>query len=622
MALVPEGEFLMGEERRRLWISAFFIDLAPVTHREYAVFVASTGHPPPEYWRQGEYPPERADHPVVAVSIDDARAFARWRGMAIPTEEEWEKAARGADGRVYPWGDLFSSERANVRGAGIRDTTPVGRFPSGKSPFGCVDMVGNVWEWTETPHDVSGKFLTLKGGSWYDVSSYARCTTRFSARPDYRGSCVGFRCVKRIGGALPRVRVAGPPETRKLDRRDILAAAPAAPPPGQAAPAPATADLGAALRIFDYGEENVLREKLDREYREAAAALEAGRAAAARTALQAILEEDPRHPSAIDLLARIPPDAADSVAPPAPRGLRERVRETLASPRGRVRAMAAAGLLLALVAFAALPGPKCSESADDAGEDVPVRSRHSVPRRGETTLESAPSSPSRRPDRDEKDAPPRSRGATATAPPGMVEVPAGEFPFGAERTMTRVGRFFIDRLEVTNDDYMRFVRAAGHPAPLHWIDGRIPEGQESHPVTFVSYADAAAYASWAGKRLPTEEEWEKAAAGPEGLPYPWGREFEPFRANIMLSLDDIMSAPGLQAVGSFSTGASACGAEDMVGNVLEWTSSWFDPEARRVRVLKGGAWSLGREDGRVTARYGFFSPETRNEVIGFRCAQD
>jgi formylglycine-generating enzyme required for sulfatase activity len=204
----------------------------------------------------------------------------------------------------------------------------------------------------------------------------------------------------------------------------------------------------------------------------------------------------------------------------------------------------------------------------------------------------------------------------------MIEVPQGEFPFGPERTMTRLDRFFIDRLEVTNEEYRRFVRETGHPVPLHWIEGRVPEGQETYPVTFVSFADASAYAKWAGKRLPTEAEWEKAAGGPDGLAYPWGREFEPGRANIMLSLDDVMNAPGLQSVGSFSTGASTYGAEDMIGNVLEWTSSWFDSEARNVRVLKGGAWSLGREDGRITARYGFFSPETRNEVIGFRCAAD
>jgi len=621
MVLVPEGEFLMGEDlsRRLLHISSFFVDLAPVTHREYAVFLASTKYRPPDYWSGGVYPPERADHPVVGVSIDDARAFARWRGMAIPTEEEWEKAARGTDGRPYPWGELFSSERANVRGAGIRDTTPVGRFPSGKSPYGCVDMVGNVWEWTESAHDASGKFLTLKGGSWYDVSSYARCSTRFSARSDYRGSCVGFRCVKRIGGPLPRVRVIGPAPkpgtTRVRAEADAAglpgAAAPSAVARSAAAPASGGRDLGAVLRIFDYGEENVLREKLDKRYRDAAAAFAAGRASTARQTLLAILEEDSRHPSAIDLLARIPAGATDEPLPPAPAERLARVRAALATPRGRRVALAAGGTLLLLVTLAALPG----SSEPDVEAPEPVRATRSTPR------EKPRPEGERRPPRDDGDRPsPRSH--TASAPPGMVEVPAGEFPFGPERAMARLDRFFIDKLEVTNEDYERFVKQAGHRAPLHWIDGRIPDGQEKHPVTFVSFADASAYAKWAGKRLPTEQEWEKAAAGPDGLPYPWGRDFDPSRANIMLSLDDIMTAPGLQPAGSFPSGTSPCGAEDLVGNVLEWTTSWFEEGAERVRVLKGGAWSLGREDGRVTARYGFFSPETRNEVIGFRCVQD
>ncbi len=603
MVTVPEGEFLLGEERRRLWISAFHIDSAPVTHREYAEFVAATGHPAPEYWNRGEFPPERADHPVVGVSIDDARAYARWRGKAIPTEEEWEKAARGSDGRTYPWGDLFSSERANVRGAGIRDTTPVGRFPTGKSPYGCVDMVGNVWEWTETAHDAAGRFLTLKGGSWYDVSSYARCAARFSARPDYRGSCVGFRCVKRIGSALPLVRIlSGGPE--------IAPARPRAAPEAEAA---APAGLGAMLRIFDYGEERVLRERLDREIRDAEADLREGRAATARTKLKAVLDRDPGHPRAVGLLAGIPADATDRApGPPAP-SRADRLRRALATPRGRMASIAAATIFVSLLVLAAIPGGP----AVDATPDLPAGPERPRP----AAAGSAPrarSEPRREVPRERREP----RRATAAAPEGMVEIPGGAFPFGPDRTLVDLPPFFIDRLEVTNDKYLEFVRATGHATPLHWIDGRIPGGQEAHPVTFVSFEDAAAYAEWAGKRLPAEEEWEKAAAGFSGWAYPWGESFETGRANIMLSLDDLANAPGIEPVGAHPSGASPFGVEDTVGNVLEWTTSWFDPDTRRVRVLKGGAWSLGREDGRIVARYGFFAPETRNEVIGFRCAQD
>src|SRR5262249_28607255 len=154
-----------------------------------------------------------------------------------------------------------------------------------------------------------------------------------------------------------------------------------------------------------------------------------------------------------------------------------------------------------------------------------------------------------------------------------------------------------------------FVRATGRAAPLHWIGGNLPEGQERFPVTFVSYDDADAYAHWAGKRLPTEGGGEKAARGPEGYEYPRGNEVTSGRANTMLSRDELMNSNGVQPVGTCSGGESPCGADDMIGNVLEWTTTWFDAETERIRVLKGGAWSLGREDGRASARYGFFAPE-------------
>src|SRR5262249_30679800 len=188
---------LMGDPPKRLWISAFRIAVTPVTHRQYAEFIVATRHPAPEYWLDRSFPRERGDHPGVGVTLDDARAYARWKGLAFPTEEGWEEAARGMDGRTLPCGGRLFSGRAGARGRVGKDTRRCGGLPAGKSRYGCLDRSGNVWEWTESPHDASGRFIALKGGSWYDIASYARCAARFSARPDYRGSCVGFRCVKR-----------------------------------------------------------------------------------------------------------------------------------------------------------------------------------------------------------------------------------------------------------------------------------------------------------------------------------------------------------------------------------------------------------------------------------------
>ena len=111
--------------------------------------MAATGHEPPSHWGGKAPPDELRDHPVVYVSWRDCVAYAEWAGVRLLTEQEWEKAARGIDGRVYPWGDEFDSARCNTYESGIGATTPVGRYsPGGDSPCGCADMAGNVWEWT------------------------------------------------------------------------------------------------------------------------------------------------------------------------------------------------------------------------------------------------------------------------------------------------------------------------------------------------------------------------------------------------------------------------------------------------------------------------------------------
>jgi len=163
---VPAGSFLMGSSaadkkasadekpQHSVELSEYWIGKYPITNLEYQAFVKEAGHWAPRGWEGLDYPPGKGDHPVVNVSWEDAQAYCRWlsektsKPYRLPTEAEWEKAARSADGRIYPWGDIFEKEKCNTEEAGIKSTTPVGKYsPAGDSPFGCVDMAGNVWEW-------------------------------------------------------------------------------------------------------------------------------------------------------------------------------------------------------------------------------------------------------------------------------------------------------------------------------------------------------------------------------------------------------------------------------------------------------------------------------------------
>ena len=197
MVEIPAGEFIFGEgeAQKTIHLDAFQISEYPLTNAEYGEFVRETGHRAPGYWDGNEPPRDKLNHPVVYVSWDDAQAYAEWAGKQLPTEEQWEKAARGGDGREYPWGNGFDNSRCNTEESGIGGTTPVGVYPGGVSPYTVQDMAGNVWEWTAGKHeDVSGSRV-LRGGSWSDNRDYARCAFRNWYNPGNDWSNFGFRVV-------------------------------------------------------------------------------------------------------------------------------------------------------------------------------------------------------------------------------------------------------------------------------------------------------------------------------------------------------------------------------------------------------------------------------------------
>ena len=191
MVTIPAGQFLYGDDKRRIRLPEYRIAKTPVTNAQYKAFVDDAGYRAPEHWKEGRILKGNENHPVVNVSWEDAQAFCAWAGCRLPMEQEWEKAARGTDGRGYPWGDLWEEGLCNTREAGIGYTTTVNRYPRGASPYGLLDVAGNVWEWCEDWYDDDRE---VRGGSWGSTRNWARCASRHGYNPASSNNYVGFRC--------------------------------------------------------------------------------------------------------------------------------------------------------------------------------------------------------------------------------------------------------------------------------------------------------------------------------------------------------------------------------------------------------------------------------------------
>jgi len=262
MVLIPGGKFVMkvdtifgappgarythpqysyasnhGHLTQELNMKSFLIDRTEVTNAQYKEFLNATGYKPKvmknflKHWikpegensdpRLWQIPPGKENHPVVYVDLDDARAYARWAKKRLPTEEEWQYAAQGTDGRKWPWGDKYDPKRCNGPDGTMENdesikssfggTTPVDAYPDGASPFGCLDMSGNVWEWTESERDDGhtryailrgGCYFRARGSIWYMPGGAQPCNRHAKMLLLYPGldrcSTIGFRCVKDV----------------------------------------------------------------------------------------------------------------------------------------------------------------------------------------------------------------------------------------------------------------------------------------------------------------------------------------------------------------------------------------------------------------------------------------
>lgn len=228
MVFVPEGEFMMGcngsvdkecaeweKPYHEVYIDAFDIDKYEVTVEQYEVCVkAGKCKAANTSGSCNTEKPDRKNHPVNCVSWHDAKAYCKYAGKKLPTEAQWEKGARGTDGKKYPWSNQdagcdYAVMSDGERGCGENSTWPVGSKPGGASPYGAMDMAGNVWEWTAdwySPYGKSpdsnpegpssGKYRILRGGSWFSLSSELRTSLRSRNVPAHWNNVIGFRCAK------------------------------------------------------------------------------------------------------------------------------------------------------------------------------------------------------------------------------------------------------------------------------------------------------------------------------------------------------------------------------------------------------------------------------------------
>ncbi len=216
MELIPAGKFIYGinkAERDSIikslnnpllkifdyefpesekFVHAYYIDKYEITNKQYAQFLKETGHRNPKYWTVRLY--NQPDQPVVGIGWDDAEEYAKWAGKRLPSEEEWEKAARGTDGRIWPWGNNSSGDNYNGKSHGSYAPVAVGSFPAGASPYDLMDMAGNVYEMTTGIWGSTGK--AMRGGSYLNSGAYTRTMFRWAMDdPENGAEYLGFRCV-------------------------------------------------------------------------------------------------------------------------------------------------------------------------------------------------------------------------------------------------------------------------------------------------------------------------------------------------------------------------------------------------------------------------------------------
>ena len=686
MVQIPGGTYTVGADLdgsqyvppQEVTLDTFWLDRFEVSNAQYATFLAETEHEAPNSWNNGSPPAGQENHPVRGLTWTNANDYCNWQNKRLPSEAEWEVAARSGQGFLFPWGDDQLSVSLPENG-----TYPSGSLPPNRSSFGVFDMAGNVWEWVDEPYaTVADGQEVARGGAFDFLKDMAYRLQGDPNLPTMIAS-TGVRCAATEVEIVPDDTVVladdfSNPESGWPDLKEDTAWRGYHPPDfyhveATGANQVATAAFGTdrsnislESRVFvdiletetgEYRYGLLLRQVDNRQFYAFTVAPRSGQWAVLK-ATNAGLETlesgsvESLQGGSVETADTLRVDASGSTFSFFANGrilttLTDDsyssgdfgfIVETFDETRAHIHYDSLSVLELDEViapidepVVEAVPTETQTITPEDNNNPDPTAT--TPPEEPTAVAEVNPTAtiaPSPTPEPTEM--PP---------PEGMILIPGGSFLMGSTtgqaneqpEHLVTLDAYFIDQFEVSNEQYLACVAESGCTQTglrnsFRRAGYRDDPVFANYPVMGVTWNQAVAYCEWAGKRLPTEAEWEFAASGPDNFTWPWGNEFN---ANLSAA-----SSLDTEAVDDFPGGVSPFGVFNMAGNVNEWVQDRFDgnfyansPENNPVN-LDSGSSQIYRGGSFDNVNGAFFTTSRRYVVsismfdvdIGFRCAQD
>lgn len=684
MVQIPGGSYIIGADLSgsqyaaplEITLEPYWLDRFEVNNSQYAQFLAETEAEAPTNWVNGSPPAGKENYPVRGLTWSDANNYCNWQNKRLPAEAEWEVAARGGQGFLFPWGD----EQTAVS-LPDDDTYPSGSIPPNRSSFGLFDMAGNVWEWVDDPYaPVPDGQEVARGGAFDFLKDMAYRLQGDPSLPTMIAS-TGMRCAASEVAVVPDETILleddfSNPESGWPELKEDTAWRGYHPPDFYHVEA--TGQNQIATAVFGTNQANIsletgvfvdILESENGAYRYGLLLRQVDSqkfyafTVAPRSNEWAVLKASPAGIETLDsgTVASLQGDSVES----------ENVLRVDAS--GSMFSFFVNGRIVTTVSDSSYSSGDYGfyvESFDETRVhvhydsltvlqlgDVAIQAEENVAvvPTEENAVELSPTSTKAHPEATATETAVATNPPTLTptpeptstpepteipVPEGMALIPAGSFLMGSstgeaneqpEHPVT-LDAFFIDLFEVSNEQYLTCVAEGGCSQSgmrnsFRRAGYRDDPTFANYPIIGVTWNQATAYCQWAGKRLPTEAEWEYAASGPDNFTWPWGNEFDA-TLSAASSLDT-------EAVDDFPDGVSPFGVFNMAGNVNEWVQDRFDgnfyansPEDNPVnldsgsnQIYRGGSFDNGNGAFFTTSRRYTVSSSTFDVDIGFRCAQ-